>query len=352
VTCVDSRKRHPLCREPGDGGRVGQAGGTLRVANLLHPGPGSRSNVGDVHKVIERILNLLAFLLTANRPVTAEEIRTTVAGYDQSTDDAFHRMFERDKDLLRRLGIPLELVPTDGWQVEQGYVVDPETYALLDPGFTDEERAALWLAAEIVHVGGVTAPDALLKLGGAPLATSGEPLAASLAEGSENLGIAFLAITERRHLDLTYRGRRRRVAPYGLVHRRGHWYLVAADDDVVKVFRMDKASGVASGEVAGAFRRPAGFRAAEFIPETPWEAGAEEATAQVRVDPEMAWWARRQIGTRGRLTETADGGIDAELPVANPEAFIGWLLLFDDKAELLGPPELRQRLLDRVAGGT
>ena len=123
-----------------------------------------------MHKVIERILNLLAFLLTAGRPLTAEEIRNTVAGYDRATDEAFHRMFERDKDLLRRLGIPLELAPTDGWQVEHGYLVDPEAYALPDPGLTDEERTALWLAAEVVRVGGqVAAPDALFKLGGAPM---------------------------------------------------------------------------------------------------------------------------------------------------------------------------------------
>lgn len=305
-----------------------------------------------MHKVIERILNLLAFLLTAGRPVTADEIRTTVAGYDQSTDDAFHRMFERDKDLLRRLGIPLELAPTDGWQVEHGYVVDPAAYALPDPGLTDEERAALWLAAEVVRVGGVAAaPEALLKLGGAPVAASGEPLAASLSEGSEDLGDAFLAIAERRYLKLTYRERPRRVAPFGLVHRRGHWYLVGDDEGVVKVFRMDRASSVSVAGVAGAFDRPAGFRASEYIPETPWEAGGEEETATVRVDAEMAWWARRQIGTRGTVTEEPDGGISAELPVANPEAFIGWLLSFDDKAELVGPADLRKRLIDRVAEG-
>jgi predicted DNA-binding transcriptional regulator YafY len=305
-----------------------------------------------VHKVIERILNLLAFLLTAGRPVTADEIRTTIAGYDQSTDDAFHRMFERDKDLLRRLGIPLELAPTDGWQVEHGYVVDPETYALPDPGLTDEERTALWLAAEVVRVGGqVAAPDALFKLGGAPMTASGEPLAASLTEGSEDLGAAFLAIAERRHLLFRYRDKARRLSPYGLVHRRGHWYVVGDDDGVVKVFRMDKAQDVGVGESADAFDRPEGFRASEFIPETPWEAGAEEMIATVHFDPDMAWWARRQIGNRGQLTDASDGGIDAVIPVANPEAFIGWLLSFDASAELLEPVSLRQRLIDRVAEG-
>ena len=305
-----------------------------------------------MHKVIERILNLLAFLLPAGRPVTADEIRTTVAGYDQPTDDAFHRMFERDKDLLRRLGIPLELAPTDGWQVEHGYVVDPDTYALPDPGLNDDERTALWLAAEVVRLGGqVAAPDALFKLGGAPMTASGEPLAASLTEGSEDLGAAFLAIVERRQLLFEYRNKPRRVDPYGLVHRRGHWYLVAAENETVKVFRMDKAGDVVVDETPDAFARPEGFRAADFIPETPWEAGSDDMVAEVRFDPAMAWWARRQIGNRGSLVTAADGGIDATIPVANPEAFIGWLLSFDDNAELLGPHHLRQRLIDRVREG-
>lgn len=315
-----------------------------------HREPGS--NVRVVQKVIERILNLLAFLLTAGRPATADEIRTTIAGYDQPTDEAFHRMFERDKDLLRRLGIPLELAPTDGWQVEHGYVVDPEAYALPDPGLTDDERAALWLAAEVVRLGGqVAAPDALFKLGGAPPTSSGEPLAASLADGSADLGTAFLALAERRYMLFRYRDKKRRVAPYGLVHRRGHWYLVGAERDVTKVFRMDKAEDIAADETPEAFVRPAGFRAADFIPATPWEAGAEDITALVRFDAGMAWWAKRQVGNRGRLQEHADGSLDAEIPVANPEAFIGWLLSFDDQAELLKPPELRQRLVDRVREG-
>lgn len=305
-----------------------------------------------MQKVIERILNLLAFLLTAGRPVTAEEIRTTIAGYEQPTDDAFHRMFERDKDLLRRLGIPLELAPTDGWQVEHGYVVDPNTYALPDPGLDDDERAALWLAAEVVRLGGqVAAADALFKLGGAPMTASGEPLAASLAEGSADLGTAFAAVSERRHLLFSYRDKQRTVAPYGLVHRRGHWYVVGAEGDAVKVFRMDKTRGVAAGEQPDSFVRPRGFRAADAIPETPWEAGGDDLVAKVYFDEEMAWWARRQIGNRSTITDGPNGGLTASIPVANPEAFIGWLLSFDDTAELLGPLELRNRLLVRVREG-
>src|SRR5690606_12993559 len=117
-----------------------------------------------VRKVIERLLNLLAFLLTTSRPVTADEIRRRVAGYGGSSDEAFRRMFERDKDLLRRIGIPLELSEGNGWGIEAGYLIDPDAYRLPDPGLTDEERAALSLASRVVRLGGSpAAPEALLK---------------------------------------------------------------------------------------------------------------------------------------------------------------------------------------------
>ena len=139
------------------------------------PGASYSRYADRMQRAVERILNLLAFLLTVNRAVTADEIRHTVAGYDQETDVAFRRTFERDKDLLRSLGVPLRLVFTDRWEVEQGYVVHPDEYALTDPGLTDEERAALWLASRMANLGGEST-SAIFKLGGAPAAASGDPL--------------------------------------------------------------------------------------------------------------------------------------------------------------------------------
>jgi predicted DNA-binding transcriptional regulator YafY len=302
-----------------------------------------------MHKVIERILNLLAFLLTAHRPVTADEIRMTVAGYDQASDEAWRRMFERDKDLLRRLGIPLELRPTDAWEVEHGYVVEQQDYALPDPGLTDEERAALWLAAQVVRIGGqASGPDALFKLGGVPLTASGEPLAADLGADGEALGAAFAAVADRRHLEFRYRDRHRTVKPYGLVHRRGHWYVVGPEakaDAAIKVFRLDRAEGVVAGDRSGVFERPTGFRASDAIPEAPWQAGGEDLQARVVFDKEIAWWARRQLGASSSVIDRPDGGIEVVTPVASPETFIGWVLGFDDGAEIIEPVELRRRLV-------
>lgn len=308
-----------------------------------------------MQNVIERILNLLAFLLTVDRPVSADEIRMTVAGYDQSNDEAFRRMFERDKDLLRQLGIPLELRPTDAWEVEHGYVVPADEYALGDPGLDDEERTALWLAAQVVRIGGQAAgPDALFKLGGAPVGGAVEPLAADLGAESETLGDVFLAVSERRWVQFDYRESRRTVAPFGLVHRRGHWYLVgpeAAAMQQIKVFRLDRAGGLNLGERADAFERPADFRASDAIPQAPWEAGADDLVADVVFDPDLAWWAKRQLTGRVESKDGADGELRASIPVANREAFIAWMLSFDDKAEIVAPPELRAALVARVMEG-
>jgi len=301
--------------------------------------------------VLERLINLLVMLLTSSRPVLAEEIRRTIPGYSADSDDAFHRMFERDKELLRAIGIPIELRPTDGWEVEHGYVVDPTKYRLADPGLTDEERAALFQAAQTVTLGGEpAAPGAILKLGGARLAGAVEPLAADLGEAAETLGDLFQAISERRKIRFEYKDGERRVAPYGIGHRRGHWYLVGGTNSGERIFRVDRMGPIRVEDEANAFERPLGFKIKDFLESMPWEAGSDDAVAAViRFSAEIAWWAAKQLGA-GSARATDDGGLEVTVPVANREAFIGWVLSFGEGAEVVEPEELRQAVIRRVKG--
>lgn len=306
-----------------------------------------------MRKVIERLLNLLAFLLTTERPVTADEIRATVAGYDQSSDEAFRRMFERDKDLLRQMGIPLERNPTDAWEVEFGYVIPNDAYEMPDPGLTDEERAALWLAAQAVWLGGQpSGPDAVLKLGGSPMPGAGEPLAANLGLAADLLGDLFAAVSTRRTVRFAYRDKARRLDPYGLVHQRGHWYVVGRDHqaDDIRSYRVDRATALEFAGEEHAFDRPSGFSVREVLPKAPWEAGQEDLVATVHFDQSVAWYATRQLPGHAEIQEAADGAIEAIMQVANAEAFIGWMIGFEASAEILGPPALRQAMIERVAG--
>ena len=305
-----------------------------------------------MRKVIERLLNLLAFLLTTDRPVSAEEIRMTVAGYDQSSDDAFRRMFERDKDLLRQMGIPLEWRPTDAWEVEFGYLIPNEDYEMPALDLTDEERTALWLAGQIVRVGGQpSGPDAVLKLGGASMVAGGEPLAADLGLAADLLGLVFQAVSERRALRFDYRGRNRRLHAYGMLHKRGHWYMVGADQSVdgeIRMFRIDRADSIELGEDADAFIRPKGFSMRDALPTVPWESGSEDITARVRFDAEVAWLAQRQLPRTAEVDHQEDGSIVADVTVASIDAFVGWVLGFDASAEIESPPDLRTALIERV----
>ncbi len=304
-----------------------------------------------MQKVIERILNLLAYLLTVERPVTAVEIRNTVAGYDRDNDSAFHRTFERDKDLLRRLGIPIEREATDVFEVEFGYVVHDDDYALQDPDLTDEERTALSLAVQAVGFGGRPAgQEALMKLGGVVGSLEGTQLGADLGERADMVADVFNAVSERRLLTFDYRGATRTVRPYGLVHRRGHWYLVGSGDsvDTTRVYRLDRATALETGNRSDAFDPPVDLNPADEVLHHPWDAGDGADIATVVFDQEVAWIAERELGSRAAISRRSDGSIEAKIEIAAPPAFLGWLVGFEEHAELTAPPELRTRFISYV----
>jgi proteasome accessory factor B len=305
-----------------------------------------------MQKVVERILNLLAFLLTTDRPVTADEVRHTVAGYDRDNDEAFRRMFERDKDLLRTLGVPLTTRATDAWEVETGYVVPSDEYGLLDPKLNDDERVALLLARQAVLMGGTAeAFEPLLKLGGLPALASPEPFAADLALDDDSISKVFEATTNRVLVTFAYRGTLRRVAPYGLVHRRGNWYVVGSETgtEEVKAFRLDRFESDVT-MTSTSFERPAGVKVSDAIPGAPWEAGGEFVEAVVLFDAELAWWAERRMTDRATTESLANGGLRATIPVRNVDAFFAWMIDFADKAVIEGPADLRSRFVERVRG--
>ena len=303
-----------------------------------------------MQKVIERILNLLAFLLTVGRPVTADEIRNTVKGYDQPTDEAFRRTFERDKDLLRTLGVPIVLRHTDVWEVEIGYVVRAEDYAIVDPGFTDEERSALLLAAQAVRFGGqATEAAAIFKIGGAA-SSSGGAIAADLGHDLQLLGDLFEAVTMRRRVLFTYKHRPRTALPYGLGHRFGHWYLLAPEvdqQDIIKAFRVDRMREIKIDDAAGMFGRPAGFEPRKALPDFTRLSEPSDPIARVRFDSDVADVAIRQADGAVEVSRSSHS-VTFDLPVTSESGFIGWMLGFDDRAVIMSPPRLVESFLLHV----
>src|SRR5690242_10799198 len=112
-------------------------------------------------------MNLVIALLSTRAFITAERIRETVYGYsDNATDEAFSRMFERDKNELRDLGIPLETGRVSQFDPTEGYRINRDAYALPAVELTGDEAAAvavatqLWESPELI----TATQGALLKL--------------------------------------------------------------------------------------------------------------------------------------------------------------------------------------------
>ena len=113
----------------------------------------------------ERLLSLVVCLLSSQRYLTANQIRAAVPGYPESFD-AFKRMFERDKEELRELGIPLDMGTNAAFDDEVGYRIPRQAYELPDIRLEPDEAAVLAVAARVWHRAELAgaAAGALLKL--------------------------------------------------------------------------------------------------------------------------------------------------------------------------------------------
>lgn len=293
---------------------------------------------------LERLINLTAALLDADRPLTAEELRRRVPGYAEDKA-AFRRAFERDKETLRDLGVPVavEAIPGSTPPAE-GYRVPKEAYYLPDPGLADDELAALHLAATAVRVDVANGVQALWKLGG-EVAEAGPAPAVAALPVTPHLVTIFGAISTRRTLAFGYRGRGRRVDPHRLSFRNGHWYLAAFDIDAGddRVFRLDRIEPpIEPGEPGSARTAWSGQNRPD---PPPWELGSEPAvTGRLLVDAEQAGWAEGHAGAANVEERRPDGSVVLAMRVTNRDAFRSFVLGFLDHAEVLGPPELREDL--------
>lgn len=310
---------------------------------------------------IERLINLIAALLDARGPLTADDIKRTIAGYDQPNHEAFRRAFERDKEALRAMGVPLEVVPTDPFSDHaDGYVISPARYYLPQLDLEPDELAALRMAAEAVLGGKEEAAAGLLKLtideGITPWDGPRVVWGADLAAEQPLLAPLYAAVLERRPVGFDYRragddrARHRKVEPYAIVHRRGNWYLVGRDKarDDLRSFRVSRIEG-AIEEPAGSYSIPAAFDPSAHVSGEAWEIGPDSPeTATVRFDADLGWWPAQNMPAAAQRPGPG-GAVDVEVPVANLDALVSWVIGFAGRAEVAAPEEGRARMRAHLA---
>jgi predicted DNA-binding transcriptional regulator YafY len=331
----------------------------------------------------ERLLNLVAYLLKSRAPVPWSKICGTVVGYDDDADTAtIKRRFERDKDELRAMGVPVRFAPITEAH-DEGYTIAREECFLPPLNITPEEALALSCISNLAGgkhadpmLGGVR--SALLKLrAGAPEAFGEErPTALLLDTGKDsrrkerdNLSALRQAVLRRKTVRFRYRSLEnkragvRTVNPYGMALFEGRWYLAGRshERDALRVWNVERIAGAVRelepASPGADFDPPRDFRVEEHIGLPGWllYRGRKRTRAKIWFHPDVAWMiadsAKAATGKeRESFTFRGDGSGILEIFKADPEALVLWTLKFKEKARILEPRGLRALALKVLSG--
>ncbi|MDN5789368.1 MAG: WYL domain-containing protein [Micrococcales bacterium] len=296
----------------------------------------------------ERLLNLILALTSARRPVPKQKLREALPGYaEAASDEAFDRMFERDKDELREMGIPVTTTVIDVlFDDEVGYRIDSSQTALPEIAFEADEVAALALAARAWSTASIsgTTSAALRKL-----RLSGVEIDESRAAGVEPrirtrepaFEAVYAAVSGLQPITFDYRKNNgeistRHVAPWALTHWRGRWYLTGYDIDRSdeRAFRLGRFEGpVRKAGKPGGYSVPAGH-----VPEASLasQESGPAGVAVVRLRQGSGYVLRRQA----TLTREIDGQwVEVHLPY-RPGTTAHDIAALGAHAMAIAPPEL------------
>jgi len=308
----------------------------------------------------ERLVNLVLCLLSTRQFLTAERIRAAVPGYEQDgggsrADEAFKRMFERDKAELRDLGVPLETGRNSVLDTEDGYRIARRDYELPEISLSPDEAAAVGLGARLWQSAGLAeaARSALLKLRAAGIEVDSVralDLQARTDASEEALHPCLDAVQTGRAVTFAYQKRdgdreRREVEPWGVVSWRGRWYLVGhdRDRDAARCFRLSRVAGaVRAVGPEGAVKVPTGIDLVGYVQAA--HPGGQRPVARVRVRHGAA------VGLR-RISRLLDRGEDAdllELWYTDLDWIAGRLAGEGTAVQVLDPPEVRDAVIRRL----
>ena len=208
-----------------------------------------------VSRKIERLINLTIALLATKRYLTKSEIFRTVEGYEGSAETK-ERMFERDKDDLRSLGIAIDVGSFDPlFNDEAGYRIKSENYQLDLGEITPTEMSLLSLAADAWQGAAFAeqAQSAILKL--SSIGVPADPIdipgfSPKLSNSSKDLETISAAIGSSDYLIFDYlspslSAEAREIVPIALSNKSGFWYVSGVDKGVeeVRTFRLDRVQG-------------------------------------------------------------------------------------------------------------
>jgi proteasome accessory factor B len=312
----------------------------------------------------ERLLSIVVLLLSARRYLTAEQIRAAVSGYPDE-QEAFKRMFERDKEELRDLGIPLETGRASSSDDDLGYRISRQDYELPEIHLEADEAAVLGIASRVwqsAELAGA-ATGAALKLRAASRDADGDGVASPppgiqprLTTQEPAFGPLWEALRDKRPVTFDYlaSGRaaasKRTLEPWGVVNRRGRWYVAGYDRDreAPRVFRLSRITGpVKLAGPPGSVEIPPGADVRELV--KGWDRPlTREHTAVLRVRPD----AGSALHRWGRCVPDPDhpGWDLITIDYSELDWYAGYVASFGPDVVVVDPPELREAVIARLKG--
>jgi proteasome accessory factor B len=335
---------------------------------------------------IQRWIDLLAALLRHHYPVTFEQLIREVPAYGgDRKEESRRRTFERDKDELRKFGVPIETVPAtdvgpEGYRlrVRDFYLPyltvraergagksgkrDPYGYRSLPTlSFEPDELTAVGAAAARVRELGDPllaehADSAMRKLAcDLPVDAAGRAEADARVAGprspasADHLATLDDALRRRKRVSFRYHTMgtdatgTRTVEPLGLFFLNQHWYLAARapGEELVKNFRLNRIGSLVVNDKrpnSADYEIPAGFDLrAHARSRQAWELGAGDAIVAT-----VAFHARTGVAAAAyRLGEEVEGHADRRrFRVRRSDAFARWLLSFGGDLVPVAPSDL------------
>ncbi len=308
----------------------------------------------------ERLLNLVICLLYTRQPLGKQRIREAVPQYGEaSSAEAFDRMFERDKDELRDLGIPLRTEPLDSlFDDEPGYRIDRREYALPEITFEPDELAVLGLASRTWQHASLAGPaaTAMRKLEAAEVERD-EGSIIGLEPRVRTTEPAFTpvkdAVLRRQAVRFTYRkpggaAEDREVRPWAVTNWRGRWYVTGWDlgREAVRAFRLSRIEGrVRTVGRAGAYDIPDDHDAVRQIAGTEPSGRPQRAVLRVRAG------AGRALRRRASSAREADARWSRlEVDFADAEVLADEIAEFGPAVIAVEPAELVDAVVRRLRG--
>lgn len=293
---------------------------------------------------LERITNLVALLLETRAPLTLEQIANELRGQYPAGEAALRGAFERDKAMLREIGVPIDSEVLAGSDAgKTAYRIDRRRYELADLELADDERRALQMAVAAARLS--DGDFGLLKLG-----ADGGASSTVVANVPDDPALPALREAAAQHAEVGfgYRGRPRRLQPYAVLLCDGTWYVIGHDLEyhALRTYRVDRIESEVVVGTAGSFERPSDVDVRAVFPADPKLLGDEPASrAVVRVDAPRASWVVAAMGEAAVHRTLPDGAVEVEVPCASIDAFRSWLFGLGEHAEVVSPPEVRDAVV-------